>query len=314
MSWLRIDDDMLDHPKWVRALRDGGPEALEIWMRLCAWCSRHLTDGEVPADMVDEVARIGRSKSRARALQALIACGLCTRHAHDEHTPSTRRAHDALTIVGYLERNPSAASVRAERERRAKTQQDYRDRRRVTGHAPVTVTAALSPRDDVPSRPVPSRPDPQECEDPERARAANDTPPNPNPTRSSGVRPVPEVPGLTVVGAPAEPHPGPLGPSRRDQGDPAAGIPPGLRYRFRPDWDPSPEHRARGREYGLSDEEILQRAEDCRRKPIKHGFLDEDEHFFRELGWMKADRETRVFKTRGEREAFESPGLHRRAT
>ena len=40
MSWLRHDDDMLDHPKWIRALRDGGADALLIWWRLCAWSSR----------------------------------------------------------------------------------------------------------------------------------------------------------------------------------------------------------------------------------------------------------------------------------
>lgn len=136
---------------------------------------------------------------------------------------------------------------------------------------------------------------------------------HPTPDSTRAPESPPEVPGLTLVGAPPKPHPGPLQPSKREQARDAGIGPPGLRYRFRPDWDPSPAHRARGHEYGLTDEAMLQRAEDCRNKPIKHGFYDEDEHFFRELLWMKQDREKQVFKTKAERDAFEMPGKERRA-
>ncbi len=121
----------------------------------------------------------------------------------------------------------------------------------------------------------------------------------------------PAVPGLEIV------HPGPLQPSKREQAREAAAAslmaPPGLRYQFNPDWNPSPEHRERGRELGLTREEILIRAEDCRRKPIKQGFTSEDDHFFRELAWAKADKEKHVFKTKADRDAFEMPGRERRA-
>lgn len=140
MSWLRDDDDMLDHEKWRRALRDGGDGALLVWARLRAWCSRRLTDGLVPADMVDEVAEIGRSKARARALRALVEHGLCA-----------RRVDGALTIVGYLERNPSRAKVLEERDRRSEAQRKRRLGESVTGHAPTSEPE----RNEVPARPGP---------------------------------------------------------------------------------------------------------------------------------------------------------------
>lgn len=154
MSWLRIDDDMLDHEKWRRALREGGDAALLVWLRLTSYCSRRLTDGRVAADMVAEIAQLARSKSRARALQALVEHGLCTRHVDG-----------AIVVCGYLERNPSKADVIAERERRAQAQKNYADRKKLTGQQPVELPppdpVALPQPDDVPSRPVPiPSPDP----------------------------------------------------------------------------------------------------------------------------------------------------------
>ena len=120
-----------------------------------------------------------------------------------------------------------------------------------------------------------------------------------------------EVPGLQIV------HPGPLQPSKREQAREAAAAQltatSGAR-RFDPDWDPSPAHRARGRELGLTDKEILEEAEDCRRKLYPHGFLTEDDQFFRELTWLARDKEKQVFKSKAERDAFEMPGKERRAT
>jgi hypothetical protein len=169
MSWLRDDDDMLDHEKWRRALRDGGDGALLVWARLRAWCSRRLTDGVIPADMVDEVAEIGRSRARARALRALVEHGLCA-----------RRACGSLTIVGYLERNPSRARVLEERDRRSEAQRKRRLGGNVTGHA-VSSDEPRSPSV-TKSRPGPARPVSLSNES-EDARALD----------------VPEVPGLERV-------------------------------------------------------------------------------------------------------------------
>lgn len=165
MSWCRDDDDMLDNEKWRRALRDGGDSALLVWVRLRNWCSRRLTDGIVPADMVNEVAEIGRSKARMRALQALIEHGLCARDAHG-----------TLTVCGYLDRNPSRAHVLAERERRSEAQRNRRHGKNVTGHAPSSEAEACS---------VPARPGPAPTLSNESVSAPA----------------LPEVPGLRIVAA-----------------------------------------------------------------------------------------------------------------
>lgn len=97
MTWLRLDDDMLDHPKWVRALRDGGSAAIHLWMRLACWCSRQRTDGLVPGNLVGDIGKIGRSKRLRRALAALLEQGLC------EHT-----ADGSLRVNGaQSEREPA---------------------------------------------------------------------------------------------------------------------------------------------------------------------------------------------------------------
>jgi len=86
-----------------------------------------------------------------------------------------------------------------------------------------------------------------------------------------------------------------------------------LKYEFDPDWKPKSKHRARGLELGLTDDEILERAEDCRLKVHKQGFRREDTHFMRELGWAKLEKETRKAKElhHASRHRFESPGADR---
>jgi hypothetical protein len=86
-----------------------------------------------------------------------------------------------------------------------------------------------------------------------------------------------------------------------------------LRYTFDQNWKPHEEHRARGMELGLTDREIIARAEDCRLKPIKQGFFNEDDHFYRELAWAKRDKEIERAKKEAyaNRKDYELPGHDR---
>lgn len=78
MTWIELDDGILDHPKFIRAVRLGGSQAVHLWLGLRAYCSKNLTDGEIPADMLDEV-RGPKDKERTAALKVLIEVGLIRR-------------------------------------------------------------------------------------------------------------------------------------------------------------------------------------------------------------------------------------------
>lgn len=125
MSWLRFEDNMLDHPKWRRALRQGGDAVVAVWVRLISWCSRNLTDGLIPADMVEEVAELRGDRGRRRALEALVSSMLVAR---DEQ--------GACTIVDYLQRNPSKAQVLAARAAATARKEKHRLRSAGTQESP----------------------------------------------------------------------------------------------------------------------------------------------------------------------------------
>lgn len=152
---------MLDHPKWRRALRLGGDEVVATWVRLVSWCSRNLTDGRVPADVVAQVSEV-RSVERSRALRALADAGLIAfSHPSDAGLTAVSSGSDVI-VTDYLERNPSRSQVLEERARRSQSQRARRVRspeaRASTGHASTS-----DPRcNEVPARPGPARPIPED--------------------------------------------------------------------------------------------------------------------------------------------------------
>lgn len=55
MTWFKVDDNLALHPKVISAgatQRDRN-EALGLWVRAGSWCAQQLTDGHVPAEMVE---------------------------------------------------------------------------------------------------------------------------------------------------------------------------------------------------------------------------------------------------------------------
>lgn len=141
MTWFCIDDSMLDHEKWIRAIGEGGDAALHLWLRLGTWCARHLTDGVVPAHVCKSLPGPRGGKTRARAWQALADAALI--HRHDD---------GSVTLHDYLDYNPSRAKVLADRQRKTKNKQDQRYRDSVTGDDAPSVDGDRS----VPSPPLPS--------------------------------------------------------------------------------------------------------------------------------------------------------------
>ena len=115
MSWMKLDDQILEHPKFIRAVRIGGSEAVHLWIGLRAWCAQALSDGFVPEDMIDEVR--GPKRGRDKALDALVTVGLV------KMDPSGWRLHD------YLEWADSREDVLTARKKAAARQKTSRANR-----------------------------------------------------------------------------------------------------------------------------------------------------------------------------------------
>lgn len=116
MSWVRLDDQFTDHPKIVQA----GP--LAGWLYICGltYANRYLTDGRIPAAQVRRLADVdGADELAAR----LVAAGLW------EVVDGGYQIHD------YLEYQPSADTVRKEREATAHRVQEWRERKKAARNA-----------------------------------------------------------------------------------------------------------------------------------------------------------------------------------
>jgi hypothetical protein len=158
MSKIELDDQILDHPKFVRAVKIGGCETVFLWLGLRAYCSKLLTDGFVPHDMLDEVRGPKDARKRKAALAALIEVVLV------EECDGGVRLHD------YLDWASSRDDVLRWRERarerqarsRATSQRDNPcdshgddDRDNADSHTP-RVRARVAPTSPSPSRDLPS--------------------------------------------------------------------------------------------------------------------------------------------------------------
>jgi hypothetical protein len=118
VSWFKLDDKGAFHEKVLRA----GNEAYGAWCRAGQYCAERLTDGRLPG----EAAKLISPKKSV--WQKLVEVRLC------ELDPDG----GGLLIHDYLKYNPTAATVLAERARKAKNIADYRTRTR--GTLPPAVT------------------------------------------------------------------------------------------------------------------------------------------------------------------------------
>jgi hypothetical protein len=111
MTWIRIDDQFADHPKVVSA----GP--LAAWLYVCglSYCSRQLTDGFIPDGQLRKLADVDNAGELG---DRLVSVGLW------------ERVEGGFQVHDYLEYQPSAEKVKAERAATAKRQAEWRERER----------------------------------------------------------------------------------------------------------------------------------------------------------------------------------------
>jgi hypothetical protein len=98
MPWFNVDDGFAFHRKSVRA----GNAALGLWVRAGSWCAQQLTDGFVPAEMVEV---LGTASQAGR----LVSAGLWS------------EVEDGYQFHEWTEsgRNPSRSEVLLRRKKEA---------------------------------------------------------------------------------------------------------------------------------------------------------------------------------------------------
>lgn len=113
-TWVKVADTMPDHPKMIAA----GDSA--AWLYVCGlcYCSRHLTDGEIPRSALNRLTGLPRPAAHAAKL---LEVGLW------EETETGWRVHD----YGEHQRTKQQAEHLAEANR--ERQRRHRDKR--PGHA-----------------------------------------------------------------------------------------------------------------------------------------------------------------------------------
>ena len=77
MTWFRVDDSFSSHPKVRSIPRSQRRLAKETWLSCGTWSARHLTDGIIPRDVVEDEG--GEQEDAA----ALVAAGLWHTDGHD---------------------------------------------------------------------------------------------------------------------------------------------------------------------------------------------------------------------------------------
>ncbi|WP_148835311.1 hypothetical protein [Streptomyces sp. sk2.1] len=112
MPWVRLDDRFTSHRK-IRLLSH---QAFRLYVSGLCYAAENLTDGRIPAEELRIVADIKTSKAAAKEL---VERGLW-----EVHEEGGWQIHD------YLEYNPAAEQVRAERQAKTARQQRWRENKK----------------------------------------------------------------------------------------------------------------------------------------------------------------------------------------
>lgn len=108
-TWIKLDVDCFMHPKVVRLDDD----VRWLWVAGLCYAGMHLTDGDLPSDVLGLLAK---SKNPDRAAGELVAAGLWA------------LTDDGYRIVGYTEHQESREKVEAKRQAARERQQRKRER------------------------------------------------------------------------------------------------------------------------------------------------------------------------------------------
>lgn len=141
MTWFKVDDKFWSHPKTIML----GLDAVGLWTMAGTWCAGHLTDGVIPATILQRISPERPAKTK-RLAEELVAAGLWVVDG------------DNYRFHQWLDHQPSREKVEAERAAGRERQERSRTRRRL---ATVTNLSRRDTRRDTGvSHSDPTRPDP----------------------------------------------------------------------------------------------------------------------------------------------------------
>lgn len=156
MTWAKLCDVILDHPKCL----DAGEDATNLFIRSIVWCSKHLTDGRVPRGAL----RVMTSRGDAEDLAALlVSAGLWEERdgawwVHDflDYNPSRAEATDRRAEIS-AKRSAAGKAGNAARwgDRKPIANASQADRKPIANG--VANAIANGSQTIAPSRPVPSQ-------------------------------------------------------------------------------------------------------------------------------------------------------------
>ena len=126
MTWIRIDDNLPDHPKII-GLSD---KAFRLYISMLCYSSRYLTDGFISSPVAD---RLGN----ADVFSELSNTGLIR--------PLNRQLNDGYEIESYHEYQSTKAEVEVIKERNRQRTQKWREKNK--GNADVTRNENVSNSD-----------------------------------------------------------------------------------------------------------------------------------------------------------------------
>ena len=105
MSWIKLDDQWMDHPKIIKVGRD----ARDVWLASITWCAKHLTDGYFPVELLPSLATMaGIDQANVKQI-AEVLLDVCLW----EFVDGRYLIHD------YLEYNPTKEQTAANRMARS---------------------------------------------------------------------------------------------------------------------------------------------------------------------------------------------------
>lgn len=97
MTWTKLDDNIYDNPKMVKA----GEDAADLYVRALVYCNKHLTDGRIEAEVLGAITR---KRNSAKLAADLVRVG-----AWETHPEGGWMVHD------FHDHNPTAEEVMAKR-------------------------------------------------------------------------------------------------------------------------------------------------------------------------------------------------------